>query len=105
MPEFTERKTQYAEIIKRQDSTTIVLLDLTHTVEMFVKVHEGEHCNINTKLDEVRLDIYGDDKTMGMREKLRRLWDDAQVGKASNRTIYVAIIICVLTSVFNLVMK
>lgn len=105
MSTSTERKTLNTKILERLDETKTAISDLTYTMQLFAQEQKGEHCNINTKIDEVRLDVYGDDKTMGMREKLRRLWDDAQNGKASSKAIYLAVIVCVITSVLNLLMK
>lgn len=105
MPESTERKTQNTEIINKLDITTAAITNLSHVVEMFVKVHEGEHCTINTKLDMVFEDVRGNGDKQSLKEKVNRLWDDAQSGKVSSRTVSIAIVICILTSVINLILK
>jgi len=105
MTESAERKTQNIKILERLDVMNKSIVDLAHVVDLFIQKQDGEHCILTNKLDEVRQDIYGDDKEMGIREKLRRLWDKAQSVENSSKAFYIAAAIMVISVIIDKVWK
>ena len=97
--------THYVEIIKKLDEHNVILNGLSTTIQLFIQKQEGINCSTNEKLDKVFDDVRGNGDKQGLKEKVNRLWDDAQSGKISSRAIYLAIVICVITSVLGMIIK
>lgn len=101
----TERKTLNTEILKRLDEHSTMLTGLSLTMQLFIQKQDGINCNVNEKLDQVYEDVRGNGDKQGLKDRLNRLWDDAQSGKVNSKAIYLAVIICIITSALNMVMK
>lgn len=101
MPGTTERKTLNNEILKRLDEHSVTLNSLSLSLQLFIQKQEGEHCNINTKLDEIHAEVFGNGGKQRLREMVTRLWEDKQ----ANKVFYLAVAICVISSILNVVLR